>query len=275
MWRSDLAPDEGHMEKDRPVFPHGQARLVALATLLVLVAPVCAQDGAKVEIAPMLGHPRFDASLQLWSTTMSMAFEKEAAQPIAGLFMAIEYALDLSEEARRKIPVSLRKDTTPRIYAPIGTLHGQFHAASTPPDTATDCDRLASHPNDPLRVVSDGIPIDKLDADAALAACSQAISNAPSEGRYYFNRARALAKIADAARKAKNEPRMSSVYEALAKIADAARKANEARISSLYEAELADFKAAMERGYPMAFNNLALAYFSAREWRRIPTRRPT
>jgi hypothetical protein len=111
--------------------------------------------------------------------------------------------LGLSEEGRHKVPVFQRTASTPRIYFPIDAVHGQIYSASAPPAAANDCDRLASHPNDPLRVVGDGIPADKIDADAALAACSQAISSAQSEGRYYFNRARALAKIADAAAKAK------------------------------------------------------------------------
>jgi hypothetical protein len=92
-----------------------------------------------------------------------------------------------------------------------------------------------------LRAVGDGIPADKIDADAALAACSQAISSAQSEVRYYFNRARVWAKIADAAAKAKDEVRM--------KIAD--------------DATLADLKVAMERGYPMAFHNMGRAYENA------------
>jgi tetratricopeptide (TPR) repeat protein len=188
--------------------------------------------------AEKLGHA--DASLQLWSTTMTMAQEKEAAQPIAGLLIAMDYALGLSEEAKAKIPVSQRKASTPRIYYPIGTLHGQINAASASPGTANECDRLASHPYDPLRVIADGVPIDKLDADAALAACPHAISNAPSEARSSFNRARAWTKIADTARKAKDEARTKTASDAM----------------------LADLKAAMERGYPMAFNNMANAYAS-------------
>jgi hypothetical protein len=150
----------------------------------------------------------------------------------------MEYALGLSEEARRKVLVTERKANTPTIYAPIGMLSGQSHAASASPGDANDCDRLASHPKDPLRVVADGIPLGELDGDAALGGCSQAINNAPSEGRYYFNRARAWSKIADGAREAKDE----------------------ARTKTADDAQLADLKAAMERGYPMAFNNLGYAY---------------
>src|SRR5262249_13314837 len=146
--------------------------------------------------AERLGHA--EASLQLWSTTMSMAQEKQEAQPIASLLIAMGYALRLSEESKGKIPLVLRKVDSIRLSYPLGILHGRSVAASAPLTAANDCDRLASNPFDPLRVVTDGIPIAKIDADAAITACTQAIRTAASEGRYYLNRARAWSKIADA-----------------------------------------------------------------------------
>jgi hypothetical protein len=44
------------MRKARPLFRHRLVLRAALVTSLVLVAPVRAQDGAKIEIVPLLGH---------------------------------------------------------------------------------------------------------------------------------------------------------------------------------------------------------------------------
>jgi hypothetical protein len=44
------------MGKASPLFQQRQLLHIALATSLMLVAPLRAQDGAKVEIVPNLGH---------------------------------------------------------------------------------------------------------------------------------------------------------------------------------------------------------------------------
>ena len=51
------------MEKDRPLFRYGPALLIALVTLVMRIEPMRAQERAKVEIVPILGHSREVASV--------------------------------------------------------------------------------------------------------------------------------------------------------------------------------------------------------------------
>jgi WD40 repeat protein len=63
------------MQTDRALFPHAQVFLIALLTLLMLVAPVHAQDRAKIEIVPNLSHS---------SLVTSVAFAPDGARVLSG-----------------------------------------------------------------------------------------------------------------------------------------------------------------------------------------------
>lgn len=64
-------------------------------------------------------------------------------------------------------------------------------AAQSAPATVTRCDELAAHPNDPDRVTA-GVPERLVDTKAAIAACQQAVSAEPANGRLNYQLARSL-----------------------------------------------------------------------------------
>jgi WD40 repeat protein len=66
------------MENDSPLFllfRHRQGFLIWLVILLVLIAPVLAQDRTKIEIVPMLGHSR---------GVLSVAFSPDGRRVLSG-----------------------------------------------------------------------------------------------------------------------------------------------------------------------------------------------
>lgn len=63
-------------------------------------------------------------------------------------------------------------------------------AAAGSQATATRCDVLAAHPDDPDRVTA-GVPDERFDAKAALSACMEAVKHDPKAGRLMFQLARA------------------------------------------------------------------------------------
>jgi WD40 repeat protein len=63
------------MEKYRSLCRHGQVLLIALVILPVLFAPVRAQDGAKIEIVPTVGHS---------SNVNSAAFSPDGRRVLSG-----------------------------------------------------------------------------------------------------------------------------------------------------------------------------------------------
>ena len=169
---------------------------------------------------------------------MNLASESEADAPIDALLIALPHALGLTPEARKAISAPTMKSGVHRLIHPIAVLHAQLALAKEPHPAATECDRLAAHPYDPLRVAA-GVAFDKIaDATAAIAACTKALEAAAGEPRFLLQRARAYAKAAEGAKEAGNE--------------ELAGQHTSAR--------LADLAAAMERGYPMAFNNQGYAY---------------
>jgi WD40 repeat protein len=62
------------MKKSLPFFWYGQILLLSLMTLPVLVAPLRAQDRAKIEIVPILGHS---------DRVYSVAFSPDGAQVLS------------------------------------------------------------------------------------------------------------------------------------------------------------------------------------------------
>ena len=63
--------------------------------------------------------------------------------------------------------------------------------------TVTECDRLAASPRDPARPSeAPGVAFDRIDSDAAIAACKRAILDDPRDVHYWFNLGRAYQKAA-------------------------------------------------------------------------------
>jgi hypothetical protein len=58
-------------------------------------------------------------------------------------------------------------------------------------DAATECDKLASNPEDPDRVAP-GVPRDKVDLPAAIAACEREVARQPADTRSRYQLARVL-----------------------------------------------------------------------------------
>ena len=57
--------------------------------------------------------------------------------------------------------------------------------------TATECDRVAAHPDDPLRVAR-GVETREMDLPAAIAACRRDLAQDPNNPRLSYQLARAM-----------------------------------------------------------------------------------
>ena len=179
-----------------------------------------------------------DANYWRWWATNRLADQKrDKGLPIDALLISLSNYLDLTPELRQTIDSDDLKSGLVSVYAPLARLN--VFRLNGPEANAqpTDCDRLASHPSDPLRV-ADAVGFDKLDGTSVIAACSTVIGSPAVQSRYYFERARGYAKAA----------------------ADALEKHNESQWARHAAAALGDLRIAAEQGYPVAFNNLAIAY---------------
>jgi TPR repeat protein/uncharacterized protein (UPF0335 family) len=133
----------------------------------------------------------------------------------------------------------------------------------------TDCDRLAASPLDGARPPEvPGVLTEKLDADAAIAACSKAVSDNPRVFRYLFNLGRAYQSRAMRPALAEDERRHALDSARLA-YDDAAKRGYISALNDLavldeldknYEAAIDLFKRAAQQGHPLAMYNLALHY---------------
>jgi TPR repeat protein/uncharacterized protein (UPF0335 family) len=133
----------------------------------------------------------------------------------------------------------------------------------------TDCDRLAASPLDGARPPEvPGVLTEKLDADAAIAACSKAVSDNPRVFRYLFNLGRAYQGRAMRPALAEDERRRALDSARLA-YDDAAKRGYISALNDLavldeldknYEAAIDLFKRAAQQGHPLAMYNLALHY---------------
>lgn len=72
-------------------------------------------------------------------------------------------------------------------------------AAAPAPADVTECDRLASHPEDP-DIVAPGVPGSKVDVPRAIAACTAAVERDPANARQRYQLARVLAYSGDSSR---------------------------------------------------------------------------
>ncbi len=65
-------------------------------------------------------------------------------------------------------------------------------------DDIADCDKLASHPDDPdLSRFIKGVAYEDIDGHSAVRSCKSAIAKRPEEGRLHVNLSRAYDKIGD------------------------------------------------------------------------------
>jgi tetratricopeptide (TPR) repeat protein len=175
---------------------------------------------------------------RVWAAKRDLARQLiEQGKPIQALLTATMNYLDLTADVRKIIkPDDLKVGLTAVSY-PIAEIHAQLSLQGATKLTIVECDKLAGHPSDPFRVTT-AISMDQLDAKAAIAACTTAIENDAAEPRYLLNRARAYSKAADEAVKAGGKTQ------------------TEAHFKAMHD----DLAAAMDQGYPSAFNNLGYAY---------------
>ena len=182
-----------------------------------------------------------DATKELFHATLGLSAAKETEEPAGALVIAMAHMLDLSPEARERIGVETLKSNSLRFSIPLSALFQRERArvaSATTSVVAIDCDRVAAHPADPFRVVA-GVPFDKLAGEEALGKCTTALAVAPGEPRFLVQRARAYGKLGD---EANND--------------------DEAKLH--FAAEQEDLKAAIAKGYPIAYHNLATAYEDGR-----------
>ena len=75
------------------------------------------------------------------------------------------------------------------VAAQLGLLGAALAQSPTPPGIAA-CDRLAASPYDPNRD-GPGVPLDKIDAEPAIAACGAALAQNPDNPRIAYDLGRA------------------------------------------------------------------------------------
>ncbi len=135
--------------------------------------------------------------------------------------------------------------------------------------SVAECDRLAASPLDGARPPEvPGVLTEKLDADAAIPACSKAVADNPRVSRYLFDLGRSYQRLAmrpglaeEDRRRALNSARLS--YD------DAAKRGYISALNDLavldeldknYDQAIDLFKRAAQQGHPLAMYNLALHY---------------
>jgi tetratricopeptide (TPR) repeat protein len=174
-----------------------------------------------------------NASNWLWWSTNRLADQiSQKGNPVEGLLIAWSNLLNTAPDVR--ITISSEALKLPRWAYTIGLIAGDLKGNHN--GAITECDRLASFQFDPNRVAA-GVAPGSIDASRAIPACDEAIKSHPEETRYLYQRARAHSRAARQAADAKD---------------DAGAKA-------YYASAFRDLEAAMAKGYPMAFNNMAIA----------------
>lgn len=139
-------------------------------------------------------------------------------------------------------------------------LAGATGLASAADDAAMQCDTLAASPYDPATPAGTGVPFAKIDADAAIAACAEAVKAAPDD-------ARRQAQLGRAYDKANRTPEAIATYEAA--IADGSLTAL-VSLGAIYEGgygvpvdgakALGYYQQAADAGLPMGIATLGSLY---------------
>jgi TPR repeat protein len=134
----------------------------------------------------------------------------------------------------------------------------------------SECDRLAASELDRRPPEVPGVPWEKMDADAAIAACAKAVEDNPRVTRYLFNLGRAYQKLAsqpslDDAARARAVGRAHLAYD------DAAKRGYESAMNNLavleeldehYEQAIELLKRAAQAQHPLAMYNLGVHYLN-------------
>jgi hypothetical protein len=173
-----------------------------------------------------------------WATIRQANQMRDQGKLAAALMKATVSYLDLTPELKQRIQLRDLKSHV-GIWTPMARLHVDL-VRPTAASPVTDCDRKVAHPDDPFRTWA-ATPFDKVadalvDAQQVVAACDLALASHPNQLRYRFQKGRALSKVA----------RITGATPSQVKEADTAAAA--------------EFQAAAAGGYPIAFNNLALAF---------------
>jgi tetratricopeptide (TPR) repeat protein len=176
-----------------------------------------------------------DAQIWAWWTSERQAYKMLAeGEAAAALVQATNNHLALTPRVAGIYGADTFRSDLMNITQAIEDLHLKTKQNQR---NATECDRLASHPDDPMSMAA-GVLQKKIEAKAAISACSVEIDNTPDKGRFYYLRGLAYSRAADAAKKAMDD----------------------GTAENQFRSALADFESARTRDYFPAFNNLARAY---------------
>ncbi len=166
----------------------------------------------------------------------------EQGEAVTGLMTQWTNLLDAPPSLMQSLQRKDLKSNASLLYS-SGILHAELRDAAMQP--ATDCDRAASHPFDPLRRAP-GVAFNAIKSSDAMAACDRALQTTPGDPRLLFLRARATTKAAE---------------EANEEAAGEADKAGETEAAKSYFAAAAvDLETSRAGGYPMAANNLDIRF---------------
>jgi tetratricopeptide (TPR) repeat protein len=188
---------------------------------------------ADLREAGRLGHVK--AANVLWWVTNRRGDQLRAqGKAVEGLLITWTNLLDLTPQVRETLELRELKSNE-SYWLGIGALYADLKIALSPSEVS-ECDILADLPLDPFRVAK-GVPFVAIDAPRAIAACDRAIKDHPEEARFLYQRARA--------------------YSRAARVASAAEDWSSAHANDA--TAIADLRAAMAMGYPLAFNNMAHA----------------
>ena len=135
--------------------------------------------------------------------------------------------------------------------------------------SVSGCDKAAASPLDNARPPEvPGVLTEKMDADAAIAACDKAVTDNPRVARYQFNLGRAYQQLAARPGLAEDERRKALSSARLA-YDDAAKRGYVSALNNLAALDVLDkqyapaidlWKRAAQQGHPLAIYNLALYY---------------
>jgi len=144
------------------------------------------RQAARISYVRHVLNGKFDACrIQATPTEMKGFLAAAAAEP------GDYYDRLLLQELSARLEARSRATSAPPQYA---------KGAPTPASAiVTECDRLASHPDDP-DIVSPGVPGSKVDVPKAIAACTAAVASEPANARQRYQLARVLAYSGDSRR---------------------------------------------------------------------------
>lgn len=145
------------------------------------------REAARVSYVRHVLNGRFDAC-RIQATPAEMQGFLEAAARDSGDY----YDRLLIAGLAARLAARATAHAPPPLYA---------KPAAKPPvqPVATECDRLASHPEDPDRVAP-GVPGSRVDVATALAACAAEVARHPDDPRQRYQYARVLAYSGDGRR---------------------------------------------------------------------------